>query len=65
MGLPECDACRNAAFQMDLWGEEGCKLHKKEIIKRLKRELWQIMLAGKVDDVIENWLESEGIIEWE
>lgn len=65
MGLPECDACRHAAFQMDLWGEEGCRLNKKSILTRLKRELWRITLTGNVDSIIENWLETEGIITWE
>lgn len=65
MGLPECDACRDAALQMDIWGDEGCRQNKAAILKRLKRELWRITLTGKVDSIIENWLESEGIIKWE
>jgi hypothetical protein len=65
MGLPECDSCRHAAFQMDVWGESGCQINKAAILKRLKRELWRITLTGSVDSIIKNWLETEGIIKWE
>jgi len=58
MGLPECEACKARAFQMDVWGVEGCKEKMGTIIQWLRFEASRAISSRRLDDKIQTFIES-------
>lgn len=63
IGVPMCDECTVRRFQMDIWGDEGCKRHKADILQFLRLEVQRALVRGHLNEMIWNWLISDHIVQ--
>ena len=62
-GVPHCQACINAAAQMDAWGVDGCREHLTEIVEDILPRARDWMAANKpwAHRLLPNAIEDAGL----